>query len=245
MRGITSCVSPKELSREFSVRSVPAVAIIKRALLPVLAVAGVTVLSPVQAAKPAGAVTQDRVLQSREDVGNWLLHGRTFEDQRYTPAKQIDQSTVSRLGLAWFTDIPSPDGLISAPIVVDGVMYISAPMSKVYALDAKSGKVKWSYDPEIKLDINFMVSFGARQNRGVAVWDGKVIVGTADCRLVALDAQTGSVIWQAEACDSKNWYYKNAAPRVGGGMVFSGTSGSEVGVRGFVDAYDAATGKRL
>lgn len=193
----------------------------------------------------AGNVTQERVLTSGGDLSNWLLHGRTFQDQRYTPAEQINQKNIHELKLAWYTDIPTQDGLIAAPIVVDGVMYISAPLSKVYALDATSGQIKWSYDPQVKLDTNYMVSFGARSNRGVAVWEGKVIVGTADCRLIALDANTGIALWDVKACDSKNWYYKNAAPRVGGGMVFSGTSGSEVGVRGLVDAYDANTGKRL
>jgi|HubBroStandDraft_4_1064222.scaffolds.fasta_scaffold00025_1 quinohemoprotein ethanol dehydrogenase len=194
----------------------------------------------------AGDVSQARVLAAGDNVSNWLVQGRTFEDQRFSPAKIIDQANVKSLGLAWYRDIPTLDGLVAAPIVVDGVVYISAPMSKVYALDLRTGGVKWTYDPEVKLDAaNYMVSFGARYNRGVAVWEHKVIVGTADCRLIALDANTGRLIWDVVSCDHARDYYKTGAPRVGGGMVFSGSAGAEAGARGFVDAYDVSNGKRL
>ncbi len=212
------------------------------ALLPM--VAGIPAASP-PPAHGAGEVSQTRVLAAGSDLDNWLVQGRTFEDQRFSPAKTIDQANVKTLGLAWYRDIPTQDGLIAAPIVVDGVIYISAPLSKVYALDAKTGAIKWTYDPLVKLGANYMVAFGARYNRGVAVWEHKVIVATSDCRLIALDADTGKPVWDVSACDYTREYYKTGAPRVGGGMVFSGTAGAEGGARGFVDAHDARDGKRL
>lgn len=192
-----------------------------------------------------GGVTQERILTADANLTDWLVHGRTFEDQRYTPARKITKSNIGQLGLAWSTAIPSEDGLVPATIAVDGVLYISSPLSVVYALDAKTGEIKWSYDPEIALGNSFAASLGSRVNRGVAVWGDKVIVGTGDCRLIALHADTGKPVWESTACDVKQGYYKNAAPRVGGGMVFSGTSGSEVGVRGYLDAHDVDTGDHL
>lgn len=194
---------------------------------------------------PAGAVTHARLQAAKEDLANWMLHGRTYEDQRYSPAKQITQANANRLGLAWHRDIDSPDGLNAAPIVVDGTIYISAPLSKVYAIDAQSGEIKWSYDPKVNLDTTLVGSYASRVNRGVAVWDGKVIVATGDCRLIALDAATGRQVWSVVGCDVKKSYYKNAAPRVGGGLVFTGSGGSEFGARGFVDAFRVDTGERV
>lgn len=193
----------------------------------------------------AGAVTQARVQAAKEDSANWMLHGRTYEDQRFSPATQITPANASQLGLAWHTDIDSPDGLNAAPIVVNGTIYISAPLSKVYALDARSGAVKWSYDPKVVLDTTLVGSYASRVNRGVAVWEDKVFVATGDCRLIALDAATGRPVWSVVGCDVKQSYYKNAAPRVGGGLVFTGSGGSEFGARGFVDAFRADTGKHV
>ena len=193
----------------------------------------------------AGAVTHARIQAAKDDTGNWMLHGRTYEDQRFSPATQITPSNAHLLGLAWHTDIDSPDGLNAAPIVVDGVIYISAPLSKVYAIDANSGAIKWNYDPKVVLDTTLVGSYASRVNRGVAVWEGKVFVATGDCRLIALDAATGRPVWSVVGCDVKKSYYKNAAPRVGGGLVFTGSGGSEFGARGFVDAFRADTGKRI
>ena len=117
------------------------------------------------------------------DGDNWLLNGRTFDEQHFSPLKEITDKNVSGLGLAWYLDIDSGMGIVSEPIVVDGVAYVSAPLSIVYAVDAASGKLLWKFDPKIRLDLAINGSYSARTNGGVAVWNGKVYVGTGDCRL--------------------------------------------------------------
>lgn len=201
--------------------------------------------APATAEVPAGAVTQERAIAAYSDTGSWMLHGGTFDEQRFSRLSSIRPDNVSRLGLAWYRDIPAEDGLNAAPIAVDGVLYISAPKSLVYAVDIRTGAIKWSYDPHVNLDTTVVGSYASRVNRGVAVWEGKVFVGTGDCRLIALDANAGSLVWEVPACDVKQSYYKNGAPRVAGGLVFTGTGGSEFGARGFIDAYDARNGARV
>lgn len=174
---------------------------------------------------------------------DWPLHGRDAYDQRHAPWSQIDRTNVKTLGLAWATPIPSPNGLNASPIIVGETLFISAPLSRVYALNMRSGRILWSFDPKVRLDESVGESYGARVNRGVAYDGGKVFVATADCRLIALNANTGAELWSAKDCSAANGHYKNAAPRVGGGLVFTAASGSEYGGRGFVSAYRAATGK--
>ena len=179
------------------------------------------------------------------DVENWLLHGRTSDEQRFSPLDQITRDNINRLGVAWSLDIPSSDGLVATPIVVDGTIYLSAPFSIIYAIDAASGDLLWTYDPQVKLNLSVMGSWLSRWNRGVAVWDGLVIVGTGDCRLVAVDAENGSLAWEVETCDSSAGYAITGAPRVGDGKVFIGNAGADWGLRGYVTAYEANTGEPM
>ena len=178
-----------------------------------------------------------------ETSADWPLHGRDYMDQRFAPWSLINRNNIRSLGLAWATRIDSRNGLNASPIIVRNRLYVSAPFSRVYALDMRSGKTLWSFDPQVRLDESVGESFGARVNRGVAYANGRIFVATADCRLMALDANTGKRLWSAKDCRAADGHYKNAAPRVGNGLVFTGASGSEFGGRGFVSAYKAATGK--
>ncbi len=191
-------------------------------------------------AKP-GNVTEARVIAEASDGNNWLVGGRTFDEQHFSPLKQITDKNISNLGLAWATDIESAMGLATEPIVVDGVIYISAPQSRVYAVDALSGKVLWKFDPKVRLD-RMRNSWAAHSNRGLAVWAGKVYVGTGDCRLVAIDAASGTKAWESPVCDGAQTGI-TGAPHVGNGKVFIGYNGSDTGVRGSLVAFDASTGK--
>ena len=190
----------------------------------------------------AGNVTQSRVVAEAADGSNWLLNGRNFEAQHFSPLKQINNQNVAGLGLAWYLDIDSAVGIVSEPIVVDGVAYVSAPQSKVYAVEAATGKLIWKFDPKVRLNQALNGSYSARTNAGVAVWEGKVFVGTGDCRLVAIDAATGRQVWESQVCEPTQTGITNA-PHVAKDMVFIGYNGSDDGVRGSIAAYDANTGK--
>ena len=175
---------------------------------------------------------------------NWLSHGRTYSEQRFSPLKKIDPSNIEQLGLAWSLDIKSRTarGVEATPIVVDGVMYTSGAWSHVLAIEAKTGKLLWEFDPQVPGE------YAAKGccdvvNRGVAVWGGKVFLGAFDGRLIALDAKTGNKVWETLTVDQSQDYTITGAPRVVKGKVIIGNGGAEFGVRGYVSAYDADTGK--
>jgi quinohemoprotein ethanol dehydrogenase len=198
---------------------------------------------------PYGNVNQQRALAADADPGNWLLHGRTFSDQFFSPLQIIDKSNIQRLGVAWYTDANSPAGLVSQPLMVDGVIYYSGMYSSVTALDAGTGKKIWNFFPKnIKLSpkvTNRLAVWAFDINRGIAIWEGRVYVGTGDCRLIALNAKTGVAIWETQVCDVTKGYAITGAPRAAGGKVFIGTSGSDNDVRGFVAAFDTKTGTKM
>jgi quinohemoprotein ethanol dehydrogenase len=190
----------------------------------------------------AGNVTEARVRAEAATGGDWLVNGRDFSAQRFSPLKQITDKNVSKLGLAWALDIDSPMGLAVEPIVVDGVVYIAGSLDRVYAVEATSGRLLWRADPKINLTA-MRNSWAARTNRGVAVWEGKVFIGTGDCRMIALDAATGKQLWASPVCVDTTETGITGAPAVGGGKVFIGYNGSDSGVRGSMVAFDANTGK--
>lgn len=175
------------------------------------------------------------------DTG-WLVHGGTNDEQRYSPLDQINEANVDQLGLAWYQDIGLARGLEATPIVADGVLYLSTGWSMVRAFDARTGKPLWSYDPEVPRDTLVKACCDA-VNRGVALSDGRIFVGTLDGRLIALDAKTGRLIWSVVTVDQSQPYTITGAPRVAKGKVLIGNAGAEMGVRGYVSAYDIADGR--
>jgi len=190
----------------------------------------------------AGNVSEARVLAESGNGNNWLVNGGNFGSQHFSPLRQIDDKNIGKLGLAWSLDLDSPMGMASEPIVVDGTIYVSGSLDRVFAVDAVSGKVLWKYDPHVRLSV-MRNSATARTNRGVAVWEGKVFVGTGDCRMIALDAASGNQLWESPVCVDTTESGITGAPRVGNGKVFIGYNGSDTGVRGSVVAFDANTGK--
>ncbi len=200
-------------------------------------------------AEIAGNVTQTRIIAESGNGENWFLNGGNFRGEHFSPLSQINTANAGGLKLEWSLDLPAPDGIAATPIVVDGTIYLSAPGSIVFAIDAATGEMDWAFDPELYKQFaeKPYLSWGARVNRGVAVWDGKVYVNVSDCRLIALDAGTGRELWSRVTCDTAKGYSTSDAPRVGGGKVFVGNGGSESGEknRGFVSAYDADDGKLL
>jgi PQQ-dependent dehydrogenase (methanol/ethanol family) len=191
-----------------------------------------------------GRVDGARIAAADSEPDQWLAHGRTYSEQRYSPLDQIHQGNVAELGLVWSRDVDSTRGVEATPIVVDGRMYVTAPWSVVRSLDAKTGQVLWTYDPKVP------GAWGRNAccdvvNRGVAVWKGSVFVGTIDGRLVSLDADTGAVNWQVQTTDQERPYTITGAPRVVKDKVIIGNGGAELGVRGYVTAYDASTGQQV
>jgi quinohemoprotein ethanol dehydrogenase len=183
----------------------------------------------------------DRLRNAAGEPQNWLTYGGTYDEQRFSSLGDISAANVGRLGLAWSTDLDSDRGQESTPLVVDGTMYVTTAWSKVVALDAATGAVKWRFDP--KVPGRFGVSACCDVvNRGAAYDDGKLFFGTIDGRLIALDAASGRQLWSTVTTDQSKPYTITGAPRVAGGKVFIGNGGAEYGVRGYVSAYDAKSG---
>lgn len=206
-----------------------------------LAVPGPQLLAA--APKPAWVDAQ-RLLQADQEPGNWMSHGRTYGEQRYSPLDRIHAGNVAKLGVAWTRKLDWDLGVEATPIVVDGVMYTTGPYSIVYALDAATGKLLWRHDPGVPRDKGGEGCCSV-VNRGVAVWEGKVYVGAFDGRLIALDARNGKPLWSVDTrLDPTKSYTITGAPRIVKGKVLIGNGGAEFGVRGYVTAYDARSGKQ-
>jgi alcohol dehydrogenase (cytochrome c)/quinohemoprotein ethanol dehydrogenase len=198
----------------------------------------------VTACGPRGpaAVDTQRLVNANREPGQWMSHGRTYDEQRFSPLDRINAENVSRLGLAWFADLDTNRGQEATPIVVDGVLYVSTAWSMVKAYNAVTGAPLWSYDPQVARDWGVHACCDV-VNRGVAVWRGKVFVGALDGRLIALDARTGREVWETQTIDPAKPYTITGAPRVIDGLVVIGNGGAEFGVRGYVSAYDAQNGR--
>ena len=201
-------------------------------------------LAGCQPGKGPAAVDAQRITEADKDGANWVTHGRTYSEQRFSPLEAINAENVGKLGLAWSYELSTNRGVETTPIVVDGVMYVTSSWSLVYALDAKTGALKWKFDPKVAREVGFHACCDV-VNRGVAVWKGKVYVAALDGRLIALNAGDGSQAWSTQTTDPAKPYTITMAPRIIKGKVMVGNSGSEYGVRGYVSAYDADNGKLL
>ena len=191
-----------------------------------------------------GGVDREAMLAASDNTADWLSYGRTYDEQRFSPADQINAETVSDLGLAWFADMDTARGQEATPIVIDGTIYITTAWSKVKAYDAATGKLAWEYDPEVPGDTAVKACCDV-VNRGLAAWGDKLFLGTLDGRLVALDRHSGEPVWTKVTVDQSKPYTITGAPRVINGKVIIGNGGAEMGVRGYVAAYDADDGEQL
>jgi quinohemoprotein ethanol dehydrogenase len=196
---------------------------------------------PSGGAKPAGAVTTERLVAAGADGANWMSYGRTYDEQRESPLTKINPENIKSLGLAWYAEFDTNRGQHATPVVVDGVLYTTTNFSKVFAFDVKTGQQKWAYDPQVPGETAFKACCDT-VNRGVAVYEGKVFVGSLDGRLIALDAATGKVIWSVVTVDQSKPYTITGAPRVVKGKVLIGNGGAEYGVRGYLSAYNVKDG---
>jgi PQQ-dependent dehydrogenase (methanol/ethanol family) len=179
---------------------------------------------------------------SASDTKNFLHTNGNYDQTRYFPADQINTKNVAKLRPAWIFQTEVKESLETTPIVVDGVMYVTTSYSHVYALNAKTGELYWHYKHKMGPVTTFCCG---PNNRGVAIYEDKVFLGTLDAQLVALDAKSGSLLWKADVGDPELGYSETMAPTAVNGKILIGTNGGEYGIRGFVKAYDANTGKLL
>ena len=190
----------------------------------------------------AANVNNQRMLDPAATAANWMSYGGTYAEQHFSALKQINPDTVSKLGLAWFADYDTNLSQYGTPLEIDGVIYVSTAWTHVYAFDVRTGKKLWEYNPRTAGIWIRNVCCGI-VNRGLAAWNGKIYLGTLDGRLVALNAKTGKEVWSVMTVDSSKRYSITSAPRIAKGKVLIGESGGEFGVRGYLSAYDAETGK--
>ena len=193
----------------------------------------------------AARVNQEMIIANEGSSSEWPTHGLDFAETRHSKLTQITPENVGDLGLAWSHELNSRRGVEATPIVVDGIMYTTASWSVVHALDARTGEELWVYDPEVPRDYAFKGCCDV-VNRGVAVHEGKVFVGTYDGYLVALDAVTGEIEWKVDTITDRFYSYTiTGAPRIYNGKVMIGNGGAEYGVRGYITAYDASSGDEV
>jgi len=200
-------------------------------------------VAPPSAAAYSAAVNTARLVAADSEPGNWMSNGRDYGEQRFSPLDQLNTENVNQLSLAWYADIDTSRGQEATPIVVDGAMYVSTAWSHVKAYDVRTGQQLWAYNPEVDPAKGVDACCDV-VNRGVAVWEGKVFVGTIDGRLIALDSATGEELWSVVTVDQTKPYTITGAPRIVKGQVIIGNGGAEYGVRGYITAYDANTGRQ-
>ena len=189
-------------------------------------------------------IDQAAIVANEAETRNWLSYGLDYAETRFSKLGQINTGNVGQLGLAWSYNLESRRGVEATPLVVDGVMYVTASWSIVHALDARTGTLLWSYDPQVPREYAFKGCCDV-VNRGVALYEGKVFVATYDGRLVAIDAASGERVWEQDTIiDRTKNYTITGAPRVYRGKVIIGNGGAEYGVRGYITAYDAETGEQ-
>ncbi len=226
-------------------RSCKTAATIAGALIVSLAGAGVAlaeekVATTTTKPAPVPTVTQEMLSGAATDTKNNLHTNLNYDQTRYYQGKQINKSNVGKLRPAWIFQTEVVESLETTPIVVDGVMYVTTSFNHVYAIDAKTGEQFWHYKHKMGPVTTYCCG---PNNRGVAIHKDKVYMGTLDAKLVALDAKTGSLVWETQIADPELGYSETMAPTAVDGKILIGTNGGEYGIRGFVRAYDAETGK--
>ena len=184
------------------------------------------------------------IVANERGTRDWPSYGLDYAETRFSKLKQINADNIGKLGLVWSYNLESNRGVEATPVVIDGVMYVTASWSIVHAIDVRTGQKLWSFDPKVDRAFGYKGCCDV-VNRGVAVWKGKVFVASYDGRLFGLDAATGNKLWEQDTIiDRKMSYTITGAPRVYKGKVIIGNGGAEYGVRGYITAYDAATGEQ-
>ncbi|WP_296614586.1 PQQ-dependent dehydrogenase, methanol/ethanol family [Sphingomonas sp.] len=195
-------------------------------------------------AQNAANVDHKRMVDADRTPGEWMGPGRTYDEQRFSPLKQITDANVGTLGLAWYADLAVDRGVEASPLMIGGVLYNIEPWNVTVAYDAATGKELWRYDPKVDRDKGRLACCDI-VSRGLAAWQGKILIATLDGRLIALDSKTGKPKWSVNTFD-KVWPYTiTGAPRVFNGKVLIGNAGAEGAARGYVTAYDVNSGKLL
>jgi quinohemoprotein ethanol dehydrogenase len=209
-----------------------------------LLIAGCTGVTGARTEPGTAAVDSARLGNADRSPGEWMSYGRTWDEQRFSPLKQINDRNVQGLGLEWFADLNSRRGVEANPLMVDGVLYNIVSFNIATAYDAKTGRTLWTYDPKVEPQWARYACCGP-STRGLALWKGKVYIAALDGRLIALDARTGREIWTVQTFDRSQPFTMTAPPHVFDGKVVVGNAGADYGVRGFVAAFDAESGKQL
>ncbi len=197
-----------------------------------------TLLALLAACSAHSTVPDSRLLNAATAAADWPTHGGTYSEQRFSTLDQINAGNVGHLGLTWSTQFDTARGQETTPLVVDGRIYLTTAWSKVMALDGRTGRTLWQYDPEVP--VTKAVNGFDVVNRGAAWFDGKIYVGTFDGRLVALDAASGKPVWSVNTVDADKPFTITGAPRVFKGLVLIGNGGADLAARG----YDARTGAK-
>jgi alcohol dehydrogenase (cytochrome c) len=187
-------------------------------------------------------VSYERILHAEREPENWLTYSGNYSAHRYSPLDQINRENVANLEMKWAYQMRSLGKVETTPIVVDGIMYATQPPNDVIALDVTTGQPYWTYRRPAPDDTRVCCG---RINRGVAILGDRLYLGTVDAHLVALDARSGNVIWDVEVANYRDGYAVTAAPLVVKDKIIVGIAGGELGIRGFLDAYDAKTGERV
>ena len=194
------------------------------------------------AAQQGDVVTYERLRDSDREPQNWMHYWGNYQGTHYSALKQITKNNVANLQLQWSIQLPGASALETEPLVIDGIMYTSGQPGTVLAMDAKTGTQIWQFTRQRKTKNPNEIN---PYNRGVAVLGNRVFVGTLDAAIVAIDARTGMPVWETQVADSMLGYSITSSPLVVKDKVIVGVSGGEFGASGFLDAYDAATGKRV
>jgi quinohemoprotein ethanol dehydrogenase len=189
-------------------------------------------------------VINDKSIADESRTSDWLAYGRTHNERRFSPIEDISESNVANLKVDWYLDLPNDVGLVSTPLVVDGILYFTGTMNIVRAVNAINGNLIWQFDPEVGKAVKGKRQVGWAHSRGISFYEGKIFTATWDGRLIALDAKTGAKIWSVETFSPERALYITGAPKAFKGKVVIGNGGTENGPsRGWVTAYDANTGK--
>lgn len=192
--------------------------------------------------RQATSIIDDSYLANADNTPeNWVTYGKNYAEDRFSYLKQINQGNVGKLGLAWALNLETTRGIETTPLIVDGIMFLSGPWSQVFAVNAITGKMIWTYDPEVPKQVGENLCCDV-VNRGLALYKGRVFVGTLDGRLISIDAATGKPVWEVLTVDPSKAYSITGAPRIVKGNVIIGNGGAEFAVRGYITAYDAMTG---